>query len=87
MAAKNQFPVGVFPNPASTEVTITYAINSEQLLQIVDNLGRISMEVILNPKENRIVKNISNLSDGIYSLRLNGKDNIQNSFGRLTIIK
>ena len=45
------------------------------------------MEVILNPKENRIVKNISNLSDGIYSLRLNGKDNIQNSFGRLTIIK
>ena len=87
LASKNQFPVGVFPNPASTEVTITYAINSDQLLQIVDGLGRICMEVLLNPKENRVTKNISQLTDGIYSLRLTGKDNIQKSMGRLTILK
>ena len=86
-ASKTQFPVGVFPNPASTEVTITYAINTAQLLQIIDNLGRICIEVLLDPKENRITKNISNLSDGIYSLRLNGKDNIQSNIGRLTIMK
>ena len=87
MSSKKQFPVGVFPNPASTEVTITYAIISEQLLQIVDGLGRISMQFLLNPKENKTTRNISSLSDGIYMLRIFGKDNMENNFGRLTIMR
>ena len=87
IASKKILPIGVFPNPASSEVTITYNIDNEQILQIVDGLGRICMEVLLNPKENRVTKNISQLTDGIYSLRLTGKDNIQKSMGRLTILK
>ena len=87
VAAKNQFPVGIFPNPASTEVTITYSINSEQMLQMVDGLGRISMQFLLNPKENRTTRNISSLSNGIYTLRISGRDNRENNFGRLTIMR
>ncbi len=86
-ASKKLLPIGVFPNPASSEVTITYNIENEQILQIVDNLGRISMQFLLNPNESRTTKNISSLSDGIYALRINGKDNMENSFGRLTIIR
>ena len=87
LASKKQFPVSVFPNPASTEVTITYSINSEQMLQMVDGLGRISMQFLLNPKENRTTRNISSLSNGIYTLRISGRDNRENNFGRLTIMR
>ena len=87
IASKKILPIGVFPNPASSEVTITYNIESEQMLQIVDGLGRISLQFLLNPKESRTTRNISSLSNGIYTLRIEGKDNIQNSFGRLTIMR
>ncbi len=82
-----QLPVGVFPNPASIEVTITYSISNEQILQIIDNLGRIQMEILLNSNENRITTNISCLSNGIYTLHLGNKNNHENTMGRLTIIK
>ena len=87
IASKKILPIGVFPNPASSEVTITYNIDNEQILQIVDGLGRISMSFILNPKESRTTRNISMLSDGIYTLRISGKDSMENNFSRLTIIR
>lgn len=87
MASKKILPIGVFPNPASSEVTITYNIESEQMLQVVDGLGRISMQFLLNPEETRTTKNISSLSDGIYTLRISGSDKVENNFGRLTIMR
>ena len=86
-ASNRLLPIGVFPNPASSEVTITYNIESEQMLQIVDNLGRISMQFILNSQENSTTRNISALSDGIYTLRISGMDNKENNFGRLRIMR
>jgi PKD repeat protein len=82
-----QLPVGVFPNPASIEVTITYSISNDQILQVIDNLGGIQMEILLNSNENRITTNISSLSNGIYTLHLGNKNNHENTMGRLTIIK
>ncbi len=87
IASKKILPIGVYPNPASSEVTITYNIEREQILQIVDGLGRISMSFLLNPKESRTTRNISTLSDGIYTLRISGKDNMENNIGRLTIMR
>ncbi len=86
-ASKKIQPVGVYPNPATTEVTITYHIESEQMLQIVDDLGRICMQFLLNPKETETTRNISSLSNGIYTLRISESENRKNNFGRLTIIR
>jgi hypothetical protein len=82
-----KFPVGVYPNPASSEVTITYSLTNDQSLQIVDQLGRINKQIFLSSKENNITTNISNLSNGIYNLRLSGFENIKIDFGRITIMK
>jgi hypothetical protein len=83
----HQLPVGIFPNPASIEVTITYSISGDQILQVIDNLGRIQMEILLNSNQNRVTTNVSNLTNGIYTLYLKNENNSTKNMGRLTIMK
>ncbi|TAH42883.1 MAG: T9SS type A sorting domain-containing protein [Bacteroidetes bacterium] len=80
-------PLGIYPNPASTEITITYSIESEQVLQIIDNFGRVTVKVVLNPEQKSIKPDISHLANGIYTIQILGGNEMQTGIGRLTILK
>ena len=72
--AENPFIGGIYPNPASTQVTVSYMLNdnSPAMMQIFDAAGRVVSEVKLSPVSTQVTIPVSNLRPGIYFCRLNG---------------
>lgn len=58
---------GLYPNPASSNVTIVAEAAAEA--QIMDMAGRVVMSVNVNAGENNI--NVADLADGVYFVRMN----------------
>jgi hypothetical protein len=58
----------IYPNPASTQVTVDYALNLEEkgTLIFYDLLGREYMRSDLSSTINRVTLNITNLPKGLY---------------------
>ncbi len=81
-SATKSIPLGIYPNPASTEVTITYSLENEQVLQIIDNFGRVTMQIVLKPEQNSITPDISDLCSGIYTIQILGGNEMQKGIGR-----
>ncbi len=72
--AKGDF--SFFPNPAQDAVTISYAIKSEALLTITDEVGSIRKQFILLPQiQNRIIP-VDGLPNGMYLLTLRERNQV-----------
>ena len=71
---ENPFIGGIYPNPASTQVTVSYMLNdnSAAMMQIFDAAGRVVSEVKLSPVSTQVTIPVNNLRPGIYFCRLNG---------------
>jgi hypothetical protein len=58
----------VYPNPASTEITVTLPSNKTASLQIVDAVGRVMHSVEID--SHQPVIDVSDFPDGLYFLKL-----------------
>jgi len=61
----------VYPNPASSKITIEYALTENQqcTLQLIDLSGRIVKEVSLLNNSNKVEVSVSEHASGIYTLK------------------
>jgi hypothetical protein len=64
--------IQVYPNPASTQLTIDAGSNWNEViaLELYDLSGRVVLSERLNARTT--IVNLSNFSEGIYILKLNG---------------
>ncbi|MBK8330491.1 MAG: T9SS type A sorting domain-containing protein [Bacteroidetes bacterium] len=76
----------LYPNPASTQLTISYLLNSAEKGKLIlyDILGREQMQVDLQNNINKVSVNIRNLPQGIYMYKFFVKNN-QTENGKLLI--
>ncbi len=70
----NPFTAAVYPNPASSEVHVSYMLHGDQNadMQIVDIAGRKVETVSLSPASTQVRISVSDYRPGIYVCRLNG---------------
>lgn len=79
-AAENPIAVGLYPNPVSTQATVTFDVkgNSSVSYQVFDMMGRMVMNQNMGrfaEGNHQIQINTDNLSAGSYILRLNQNGN------------
>ncbi len=76
----NLSPV-LFPNPASTQVTIIFSGKKEEAstLSVYDMAGRMALQQIKETVkgQNRVTMNISTLKPGIYTVEIRNSDNVR----------
>lgn len=72
--SENPFVSAIYPNPASTQVTVSYKLNDNTpaMLQIFDAAGRMIDETEISPVSTQVVIPVGNLNPGIYFCRING---------------
>ena len=79
----------LYPNPAATRLSVTFSTvdASESLLVVYDMAGRkvVQQTVDIRAGQNKINLNVSDLKNGIYSVELTTRDNVQT--GKLVITK
>ena len=79
----------LYPNPAATRLSVTFSSvdASESLLVVYDMAGRkvVQQTVDIRAGQNKINLNVSDLKNGIYSVELTTRDNVQT--GKLVITK
>lgn len=70
----NPFVGAIYPNPASSQVTISYELNgtNNEMLQVFDAAGRMVMQTEVSPVGTQISISVADLHPGIYFCRLNG---------------
>jgi hypothetical protein len=68
--SKNGKPVLVYPNPTSNSITIKGEKNMNQSFSIFDQMGREVLKGKLNGNATEV--NLSNLSNGIFILKIEG---------------
>ena len=70
----NNYEINVFPNPANEIIAVSYkqSANSNVNISIYDVVGKLVYTENTTSKNSNI--NTSNLNDGIYFLKLTGKD-------------
>ncbi|TBN04731.1 T9SS type A sorting domain-containing protein [Hyunsoonleella flava] len=67
--------IRVFPNPASDKITISNIQNTRlKNIEIFSILGKLNHRFLVENNYNKIDLNISNLTSGIYLLKLNNED-------------
>jgi aminopeptidase N len=73
-AAVSTFAVLVAPNPAKTELAITWAGSgqSAESIELIDAVGRTVQSIRPDPQENRILVPIQELGRGLYWIRVRG---------------
>lgn len=73
-SAENPFVSAIYPNPASSQVTVNYMLkdNSPAMMQIFDATGRIVNQIELTPISTSVVIPVAGLHPGIYFCRING---------------
>lgn len=65
----------IYPNPTTNELSLFGIRNKNATISIVDLNGRTILKTIINSSSNRL--NVSNLSSGLYLIKLNGNYNNQ----------
>ena len=79
----------LYPNPAATRLSISFSSTDagKSHLVIYDMAGRVVVQQMVNIRtgQNKVNLNVSNLKNGIYSVELTTRDNIQT--GKLVITK
>lgn len=70
----NPFLCGIYPNPASSQVTVSYSLKGDDdaILQLFDATGRVVKQIEVSPVSTQAVVSVSDLTPGIYFCRLNG---------------
>jgi hypothetical protein len=71
-----EFDFKLYPNPAEDYLIVEYALGKMENfnLQIYDVLGKRLQQVNLPPNENQVEINISDLSKGVYFVKIEGSD-------------
>ncbi|MBQ6956478.1 MAG: thiol protease/hemagglutinin PrtT [Bacteroidales bacterium] len=71
---ENPFVGALYPNPASTHVTVSYMLtdDSPAIMQVFDASGRMVDEIRLSPVCTQVSFPVGNLDPGIYFCRING---------------
>ena len=62
----------IYPNPASDELTIQFSDNLNHVILIYDMYGKLVLSKITSETE---ILNISNLSNGIYIIKIDDRQN------------
>ncbi|MBK6818880.1 MAG: T9SS type A sorting domain-containing protein [Bacteroidetes bacterium] len=67
----SEYPFTLYPNPASTTVTIAYELSKNQkgLVIVYDILGREQMKIDLHSDNNKVSINVSLLKQGLYTYK------------------
>jgi hypothetical protein len=63
----------VYPNPSNGIVNVSFDINSYQKVELVDLTGKILLTKTIGKQASNISFNISDLSAGVYNIRLTGE--------------
>jgi hypothetical protein len=63
----------VYPNPSNGIVNVSFDINSYQKVELVDLTGKILLTKTIGKQANTINFDISDLSAGVYNIRLTGE--------------
>jgi hypothetical protein len=66
--------VSVYPNPASDFINVNVSGLDRVMFEVVSMTGARVMEGTLNGSNNQL--NVSNLNDGVYSIRLINGENV-----------
>ena len=74
----NNYNINIYPNPVKDILNIELENNSKAMYQIFDITGKIIVEDEIRKGENQKSIQLSNLSSGIYNLRLTIDNNIIN---------
>ena len=79
-------PFMLYPNPASSTVTIAYELNKSEKGKVIiyDLLGREQMKIDLHHYNNKVSINVSLLRQGIYTFKYL-VNNVQKTTGKLLI--
>jgi hypothetical protein len=83
--------LSVFPNPASSEVSVTYRLPSSKniKLQVYDAIGNLVYDLV-NQKQSAgsytVTFNTSTIANGIYQVKLVG-DNVNLKTEKIVVIK
>jgi len=66
----NEFEFSVYPNPASNEISVQYAVGSKQdaIASVYNSLGELLFQLTINNQTSTI--NIATLASGVYYLHL-----------------
>lgn len=74
METENPFVASVYPNPATSQITVSYSIQGDTpaTMQIFDAAGRIVSEVQVSPVSTQVTIPVKDYHPGIYFCRLNG---------------
>jgi hypothetical protein len=63
---------GLYPNPASNNVTLEFTNNSVKNISVMDLTGRVVFTT--STSDEKIALNLSNLNDGVYFVRINSNN-------------
>jgi hypothetical protein len=63
----------VYPNPSNGVVNVRFDVNSYQKVELIDLTGKVLQIKTIGKQENTISFDISELSAGVYNIRLIGE--------------
>jgi Secretion system C-terminal sorting domain len=78
--------ISVYPNPASTQIVISYESKHDGYFKLYDAMGRIILETTLSKNINKTQVQLQNIASGIYHYEVEF-GNEEKSRGKLTITK
>ena len=81
-----QWPLPVYPNPANTQIIISYSNESDGHFTLFNAVGNIVLTTSLLKTNNKTQILLNDVANGIYTYEVEF-NNKNKSFGKLTILK
>lgn len=69
----NPFTQAIYPNPANNQITVSYSIDNNATMQILDMTGRLIDEIQLSPVSTKVTIPVDSYRPGLYICRINGR--------------
>jgi len=66
----------IFPNPSTDFITVSFSDDNFNTLKIVDNSGRVYIELAINEKDTEAKIDVSKLTTGVYYIMATDNNNI-----------
>jgi hypothetical protein len=82
----NTISIGIYPNPASNQITINYNCSTDGVCRIFNSLGEEVMTISLTKTNSTVTTNIENIANGLYTYQISFLDCL-NTNGKITVIK